>query len=195
MIDLTKGPVHISSGPGSNPNSMCLTLISEALKQGGRVIWMVRKFPNREKVSDILGHLSEKEMGRMMIIEFEEKLLLNSSKIKKIIPSLRKEDLLVIEEWCESFGRSRKKEGGVMRDLAKINEKLQIVITSNSYEDASGEKRGLDGWMVRGEKLLGNAYRTVWMTKIQDQYQKVIITDGNSQNLVHLTKNGFENYN
>jgi hypothetical protein len=82
-----------------------------------------------------------------------------------------------------------------MQELAQLNEKMKIIITSNSYEDASGEKRGLNGWMVRGEKSLGEIFRTVWLTKIENQYQKVMITDGDEQKIVHLTKKGFEEKN
>ena len=47
--------------------------------------------------------------------------------------------------------------------------------------------------MARGEKSLGDIYRTVWLTKIQEQFQKVMITDGDTQKIVNLTKKGFEN--
>ena len=49
--------------------------------------------------------------------------------------------------------------------------------------------------MVRGEKSLGEIFRTVWLTKIENQYQKVMITDGDEQKIVHLTKRGFEKKN
>ena len=169
MIDLTNGPIHISSGPGSNPNSMCLTMISNILEEGGKVIWVARRLTDSQNL--------------------EKK----SKNIKKIIPLLKKRDLLIVEDWCESYGRVKAKDANIMVDFTKINKDLQIIITSNSYEDASGQKRGLDGWMVRGEKALLGAYRTVWMTKVQEQFQKVIITDGDSQKLVILTQNGFKN--
>jgi len=192
VIDLTNGPIHISSGPGSNPNSMCLTMISTVLGQGGKVIWMARKLTDSRKSLDILGHLKEIEMDRMLIIEFGENLAENSLNIKKIIPSLKKRDLLIVEDWCENYGRVKAKDAKLMIDFTEINKDIQIVITSNSYEDASGEKKGLDGWMARGEKILSGSYRTVWMTKIQDQFQKIIITDGDIQKLVKLTQNGFQ---
>ena len=161
MIDLTNGPIHISSGPGSNPNSMCLTMISTVLGQGGKVIWMARKLTDSRKSLDILGHLKEIEMDRMLIIEFGENLAENSLNIKKIIPSLKKRDLLIVEDWCENYGRVKAKDAKLMIDFTEINKDIQIVITSNSYEDASGEKKGLDGWMARGEKILSGSYRTV----------------------------------
>jgi hypothetical protein len=193
MIDLSKGPVHISSGPSSNPNSMCLTLISKTLENGGKVIWMARRLTDSRKLSDILGHLRGVDMDRMIVIEFDDKLEENSQNIKKIIPSLKKKDLLIVEDWCANYGRVKSKDVNLMKELTEINKDIQIVITSSSYEDASGEKKGLDGWMARGEKLLKSRYRTVWMTKIQDQFQKVIITDGEEQKIVNLTQNGFRN--
>ena len=192
MIDLSKGPVHISSGPSTNPNSLCMTIISMTLRKNGKVIWMTRKLPHSEKLSDILGHHTEKEMNRMMIIEFEDNISGKAEQIKKIIPSLEPEDLLIVEEWCESYGRAKNKDSKLMKEFVKLNNNMNCVITSNSYEDASGQKRGFEGWMARGEKSLGDAYRTVWLTKIQEQFQKVMITDGDTQKIVNLTKKGFE---
>ncbi|MDC3282149.1 hypothetical protein OAV46_03855 [Euryarchaeota archaeon] len=192
MIDLSKGPVHISSGPSTNPNSLCMTIISMTLGKNGKVIWMTRKLPHSEKLSDILGHHTEKEMNRMMIIEFEDNISGKAEQIKKIIPSLEPEDLLIVEEWCESYGRAKNKDSKLMKEFVKLNNNMNCVITSNSYEDASGQKRGFEGWMARGEKSLGDAYRTVWLTKIQEQFQKVMITDGDTQKIVNMTKKGFE---
>ena len=193
MIDLSKGPVHISSGPSTNPNSLCMTIISMTLRKNGKVIWMTRKLPHSDKLSDILGHHTEKEMNRMMIIEFEDNISGKAEQIKKIIPLLEHEDLLIVEEWCESYGRAKNKDSKLMKEFVKLNNNMNCVITSNSYEDASGQKRGFEGWMARGEKSLGDVYRTVWLTKIQEQFQKVMITDGDTQKIVNLTKKGFEN--
>ncbi|DAC63142.1 TPA: hypothetical protein HA324_04540 [Candidatus Thalassarchaeaceae archaeon] len=195
MIDLSRGPVHISAGPSANSNSMCLTIISRTLRNRGRVIWMTRELSHNEKLLDILGHHSENEMNRMMIVEFGNNISGKMEPIKRMIPSLRGEDLLIVEEWCESYGRAKKSDCTLMQELAGLNKKTRIIITSNSYEDASGKKRGLNGWMVRGEKSLGSIFRTVWLTKIEEQYQKVMITDGDEQTIVHLTKKGFEKKN
>lgn len=192
MIDLTKGPVHISSGPGSNPNSMVLTIISKILRKGGRVIWIARELPHSEKLLDILGQHPENEINRMIIIEFGDSISEKADQIKKIISPLSQNDLLIIENWCESHGRARKKDINLMKELSGLNKNMKLVITSNSYEDASGQRRGFDGWITRGEKSLGDAYRTVWLMKIQEQFQKIMITDGEVQTVVNLTKNGFE---
>lgn len=193
MIDLSKGPVHISSGPSTNPNSLCMTIISMTLRKNGKVIWMTRKLPHSDKLSDILGHHTEKEMNRMMIIEFGDNVSDKAEQIKKIIPSLGQGDLLIVEEWCESYGRAKNKDSKLMKEFVKLNNNMNSVITSNSYEDASGQNRGFEGWMARGEKSLGDIYRTVWLTKIQEQFQKVMITDGDTQKIVNLTKKGFVN--
>jgi len=195
VIDLTRGPVHISAGPSANSNSMCLTIISSTLRNRGRVVWMTRELSHNDKLLDILGHHSENEMDRMIIIEFGNNISGKVEPIKRMITTLKEDDLLIVEGWCESYGRTKKSDCVLMQELAQLNEKMKIIITSNSYEDASGEKRGLNGWMVRGEKSLGEIFRTVWLTKIENQYQKVMITDGDEQKIVHLTKRGFEKKN
>jgi hypothetical protein len=169
-----------------------MTIISMTLRKNGKVIWMTRKLPHNDKLSDILGHHTEKEMNRMMIIEFGDNISDKAEQIKKIIPSLGHEDLLIVEEWCENYGRAKNKDSKLMKEFVKLNNNMNCVITSNSYEDASGQKRGFEGWMARGEKSLGDVYRTIWLTKIQEQFQKVMITDGDTQKIVNLTKKGFE---
>ena len=69
MIDMSMGPVHISAGPSSNPSSMSLSIILEVLEKGNRVIWMARNIPDQRKIADILGHLKESILKRMIVIE------------------------------------------------------------------------------------------------------------------------------
>ena len=42
-------PTHISVEPGSKSDSIVLTIILDALKDGGKVIWMTRELPTKEE--------------------------------------------------------------------------------------------------------------------------------------------------
>ena len=99
---------------------------------------------------------------------------------------------MIIENWCESHGRAGLKEITLMEKLVTKYNEIKIIITSESYEDASGKNRGLQGFMSRGGKTIEDYFRTVWLTKIDNQYQKVLITDGEKEILVEYTKKGYK---
>ena len=192
MIDMSMGPVHISAGPSSNPSSMSLSIILEVLEKGNRVIWMTRNIPDQRKIADILGHLKESILKRMIVIEFRENLSEKFEDIKGILSNLKKNDLLIIEDWCEKFGRAKSKDINLMEKLAESFDSFRIIITSESYEDASGENKGFQGFMFRGGKTIEDSFRTVWISKINNQYQKILISDGENELVAESTRNGYK---
>lgn len=192
MIDMSMGPVHISSGPGSNSSSMCLTMVLNALEEDNKVIWMTRNLPDQRKILDVLGHLDDSVLNRMIAVEFGDELSRKIDGINSILSKFKKNDLLIIENWCKSHGRAKLKEITMMEKLVTKYNEIKIIITSESYEDASGKNRGLQGFMSRGGKTIEDYFRTVWLTKIDNQYQKVLITDGEKEILVEYTKKGYK---
>ena len=192
MIDMSMGPVHISAGPSSNPSSMSLSIILEVLEKGNRVIWMARNIPDQRKIADILGHLKESILKRMIVIEFRENLSEKFEDIKGILSNLKKNDLLIIDDWCENFGRAKTKDINLMEKLAESFDSFRIIITSESYEDASGENKGFQGFMFRGGKTIEDSFRTVWISKINNQYQKILILDGENELVAESTRNGYK---
>ena len=101
MIDMSMGPVHISSGPNSDSSLLTLSIILEVLEKDNKVIWMTRKIPDQRKISDVFGDLDYKKLNRMIVIEFGDKLSEKIDEINSIISNLKKEDLLIIEGWCD----------------------------------------------------------------------------------------------
>ncbi len=99
---------------------------------------------------------------------------------------------MIIESWCESYGRAKAEEISLMKKLVENFGDKKIIITSESYEDASGKNRGLLGFMSRGGKTIEESFRTVWLTKIDNQYQKVLVKDGEKEFLVEATKKGYK---
>ena len=192
MIDMSMGPVHISAGPSSNPSSMSLSIILEVLEKGNRVIWMARNIPDQRKIADILGHLNDSVLKRMIVIEFRDNLSEKFEDIKGILSNLKKNDLLIIEDWCENFGRAKSKDINLMEKLAESFDSFRIIITSESYEDASGENKGFQGFMFRGGKTIEDSFRTVWISKINNQYQKILILDGENELVAESTRNGYK---
>ena len=150
MIDMSRGPVHISAGPSSNSSSMSLSIILEVLEKSNKVIWMTRIIPDQRKISDILGHLNDSVLNRMIVIEFGDNLSQKLEEITGMLSTLEKNDLLIINDWCENYGRAKSKDINLMKELVESFDGFKIIITSDSYEDASGENRGFRGFMFRG---------------------------------------------
>jgi len=192
MIDMSMGPVHISSGPGSDSRSMSLTILLSALEKGNNVIWMTRNLPDQRKIIDILGYLDELTLSRLIVIEFGEELQSKLKEINVLLSKFKKNDLLIIESWCENYGRAKAKEISLMKKLVENHGDKRMIITSESYEDASGKDRGLLGFMSRGGKTIEESFRTVWLTKIDNQYQKVLVKDGEKEFLVEATRKGYK---
>ena len=192
MIDMSRGPVHISAGPSSNSSSMSLSIILEVLEKSNKVIWMTRIIPDQRKISDILGHLNDSVLNRMIVIEFGDNLSQKLEEITGMLSTLEKNDLLIIDDWCENYGRAKSKDINLMKELVESFDGFKIIITSDSYEDASGENRGFRGFMFRGGKIIESSFRTVWVVKIDNQYQKILISDGEKELVAEATRNGYK---
>jgi hypothetical protein len=70
-----------------------------------------------------------------------------------------------------------------------------MAIISDSYQDASGKKRGFKGFMARGGKIIEESFRTIWTSRIDNQYQKILIVDGEKELVAESTKNGYKMVN
>jgi|TARA_B100001113_G_scaffold201271_1_gene164927 hypothetical protein len=171
---------------------MSLSIILEVLEKSNKVIWMTRIIPDQRKISDILGHLKDSVLNRMIVIEFGDNLSQKLEEITGMLSTLEKNDLLIINDWCENYGRAKSKDINLMKELVESFDGFKIIITSDSYEDASGENRGFRGFMFRGGKIIESSFRTVWVVKIDNQYQKILISDGEKELVAEATRNGYK---
>lgn len=192
MIDLGLEPTHISVEPGSKSDSIVLTIILEALKDGGKVIWMTRELPDQRRIIDILGNLNDTKLANLIVLEFKENLSGKLEEIKSILDSKNNEDLLIIENWCEKYGRAKSKEIILMKELEQYFNKFRIVITSYSYEDASGMNKDNQKFISRGGRIIQDLFRIIWITKIDGLNQKILIRDGENEFIAESTKTGYK---
>ena len=192
MIDLGLRPTHISVEPGLKSDSIVLTIILDALKGGNKVIWMTRELPDQRRIIDILGNLSDTKLANLVVLEFKENLSGKFGEIKSILDSKNKEDLLIIENWCEKFGRAKSKEINLMNELEQYFNKFKIVITSYSYEDVSGMNKENQKFISRGGKIIQGLFRIVWISKIDGLNEKIMIKDGENEFIAESTKTGYK---
>lgn len=192
MIDLGLEPTHISVEPGSKSDSIVLTIILEALRDGGKVIWMTRELPDQRRIIDILGDLNDTKLSNLIVLEFKENLSGKLEEIKSLLDSKNKEDLLIIENWCEKYGRAKSKEINLMKELEQYFNKFRIAITSYSYEDASGMNKDNQKFISRGGKIIQDLFRIIWITKIDGLNQKILIRDGENEYIAESSKTGYK---
>jgi len=192
MIDLGLRPTHISVEPGLKSDSIVLTIILDALKGGNKVIWMTRELPDQRRIIDILGNLNDTKLANLVVLEFKENLSGKFGEIKSILDSKNKEDLLIIENWCEKFGRAKSKEINLMNELEQYFNKFKIVITSYSYEDVSGMNKENQKFISRGGKIIQGLFRIVWISKIDGLNEKIMIKDGENEFIAESTKTGYK---
>jgi len=192
MIDLGLEPTHISVEPGSKSDSIVLTIILEALRDGGKVIWMTRELPDQRRIIDILGDLNDTKLSNLIVLEFKENLSGKLEEIKSLLDSKNKEDLLIIENWCEKYGRAKSKEINLMKELEQYFNKFRIAITSYSYEDASGMNKDNQKFISRGGKIIQDLFRIIWITKIDGLNQKILIRDGENEFIAESSKTGYK---
>ena len=76
---------------------------------------MTRFLPDQRKILDVLGHLDDSVLNRMIAVEFGDELSRKIDGINSILSKFKKNDLLIIENWCKSHGRAELKEITLMK--------------------------------------------------------------------------------
>ena len=106
MLELNRGPIHLSYEPSSGSTNLCLSIASVVLSSNNKVILLTKELPDGMLSSQILGDLTKNQIERLIILAFDEQLLEKSRAASVIISRLNTEDLLIINDWCPSSGRA-----------------------------------------------------------------------------------------
>ena len=110
MIGYHDGPVHVSASPGSGKTALCLGIIPGIISAGGKVIWSCRKMPDPDRSREILAGLSEVDYENISIIHFSNELPKYTNDIISMSRDFSKTDIVILDDWCGSYGRARKEE-------------------------------------------------------------------------------------
>ena len=121
MIGYHDGPVHVSASPGSGKTALCLGIIPGIISAGGKVIWSCRKMPTRIEQERFLAVLSEVDYENISIIHFSNELPKYTNAILSMSRDFNKTDIVILDDWCGSYGRARKEE---VESVMRISEKL-----------------------------------------------------------------------
>ena len=123
------------------------------------------------------------------MLEFKENLSGKLEEIKSILDSKNNEDLLIIENWCEKYGRAKSKEILLMKKLEQYFNKFRIVITSYSYEDPSGMNKDNQVYIKRRRII------QIYLNNLDNENRriksKILIRDGEN-GCAESTKTGYK---
>ena len=190
MIGYHDGPVHVSASPGSGKTALCLGIIPGIISAGGKVIWSCRKMPDPDRSREILAGLSEVDYENISIIHFSNELPKYTNAIISMSRDFSKTDIVILDDWCGSYGRARKEEVESVMRISKSCEATNVVITSSSYEDASGAPG--ENWISRGGRTVNEAFKTVFLQKHPIKQGVRIFRSNGAEKLLLMTKRGLE---
>lgn len=190
MIEMEGRAVHISASPGAGKTALCLGIASGIILDGGRVIWACRKMPDAGRAREILHDIGEEGFRKISILDFssdfpgELELILSGAK------DFGRRDIVIVDDWCDSYGRAKKEEIIAAERLSTLVHKTNLIITSSSYEDASGSSES--GWLTRGGRSIEKVYMTVLMMKHQIKEGVRSISWEGNEKLARMTHRGLE---
>ena len=190
MIGYEEGAVHVSASPGSGKTALCLGAVSGIISSGGKVIWACREMPNLDRAREILSGISEEGYENISIIHFSKDLPKYTDAILSMSRDFNKSDIVIVDDWCGSYGRAKKEEVKSVMMISENCKATNLVITSSSYEDASGAS-GSD-WVSRGGRSVDEAYKTVFLQKHPMRQGVRIIRSEGVEKLLLMTSHGFE---
>tara|TARA_Y100000768_G_scaffold140605_1_gene104757 strand:+ start:4186 stop:4770 length:585 start_codon:yes stop_codon:yes gene_type:complete len=188
VIDLEGGAVHISASPGAGKTTLCLGIASDTILNEGRVIWACRKMPDPDRFREILHDIDEQGLTMISILNFSSSFARSLDVILMRAEDFGRDDVVIIDDWCESHGRANKDDVSAAKKLSLIANRTNLIITSSSYEDASGFSES--GWLTRGGAQIESSYRTFLLLKHPKKDGVRIISGGNKVILAMMTSNG-----
>ena len=190
MIDFEGGAVHISASPGAGKTTLCLGIVLDTILNGGRVIWACRKMPDQDRFRDILHDIDEQGLMRISILNFSSDFAGNLGLILRGAEDFGRDDVVIVDDWCESHGRARKDDVHAAKKLALIAHKTSLIITSSSYEDASGISDS--GWLTRGGTQIESSFVTFLLLKHPKKEGIRIISGEDLVVLARMTSKGLK---
>tara|TARA_Y100000768_G_scaffold172521_1_gene129102 strand:+ start:2653 stop:3237 length:585 start_codon:yes stop_codon:yes gene_type:complete len=190
VIRLEGRAVHISASPGAGKTTLCLGVVSDTLLSGGRVIWACRKMPDPDRFREILHDIDEQGLMRISILDFSTDFGGNLDFILTRAEDFGRDDVVIVDDWCESNGRARKDDVDAAERLSSIAHKTSLIITSSSYEDASGLSDS--GWLTRGGAQIESSYATFLLLKHPKKDGVRILSGEDIVILARMTSMGLE---
>ena len=182
--------MHISASPGAGKTTLCLGVASDTVMNGGRVILACRKMPDPDRFREILRDIDEQGLMSISILNFSTDFAGNLDFILTRAEDFGREDVVIVDDWCANNGRARKDDVNAAKKLSLIARETNLIITSSSYEDASGFSDS--GWLTRGGTQIESSYATFLLLKHPKKDGVRIISGEDTLILAKMTSKGLE---
>jgi len=186
MLDLDSGPIHLSVEAGIGGTTLALNLADCVLRTEARVVWLCRKIPNGERMTQIFSNLESSVLERFFAIEFGEGFLTKVNLVKPILSQLNENDLIVVDDWCPSHGRVPSSDLQASKLIIEYASRTRILLISKAYENPSSE--GFP-WRSRGGDIEG--VRQVWLLMNNQIRGTRVLIEGENKIELELDDFGF----
>ena len=190
MIDFVGRAMHISASPGAGKTTLCLGIVSEIILNGGRAIWACRNIPDADRFREILHKIDQSGLGRISILNFSSNLAGEIDMIINRAEDFGRRDIVIVDDWCEGYGRAMKEDISAAKKLSILIQSTNVIITSSSYEDASGSADS--GWLARGGDTIKNSFVTVFLLKHHTSHGFRSISWEGNEKLAKMTSKRLE---
>tara|TARA_B100001115_G_scaffold147654_1_gene116199 strand:- start:270 stop:791 length:522 start_codon:yes stop_codon:yes gene_type:complete len=169
---------------------MCLGVVSDIISDGGSVVWACKEIPNPDRTREILSDISEGDYEKISIVHFSDELLRYRDLIISLSRTFSKRDIVIVDDWCDNHGRASKGQVMAVKKLADACMHTNLVITSSSYEDASGESGSK--WLSRGGDSVRKIFQTVFLERHPLKQGFRVIRSEGSEKLLLMSHRGLE---
>tara|TARA_B100000886_G_scaffold191056_1_gene131540 strand:- start:488 stop:943 length:456 start_codon:yes stop_codon:yes gene_type:complete len=146
--------------------------------------------PDPVRFREILHDIDEQGLMRISILNFSTDFAGNLDFILTRAEEFGRDDVVIVDDWCESNGRARKDDVDAAERLSSIAHKTSLIITSSSYEDASGLSDS--GWLTRGGAQIESSYATFLLLKHPKKDGVRILSGEDIVILARMTSMGLE---
>ena len=146
--------------------------------------------PDPDRFREILHDIDKQGLMSISILNFSTDFAGNLDSILTGSEDFGRDDVVIVDDWCESHGRARKDDVNAAKKLSLIAHKTNLIITSSSYEDASGFSES--GWLARGGTQIESSYGTFLLLKHPKKDGVRIISGEGIVILAKMTSKGLE---
>tara|TARA_B100000575_G_scaffold52283_2_gene39064 strand:+ start:38259 stop:38780 length:522 start_codon:yes stop_codon:yes gene_type:complete len=169
---------------------MCLGVVSDIISDGGSVVWACKEIPDPDRAREILSGISEGDYEKISIVNFADELPRYRELVISLSRTFSKRDIVIVDDWCDNHGRASKGQVMAVRKIADACMHTNLVITSSSYEDASGKSN--NKWLSRGGDSVRKIFQTVFLERHPLKRGFRIIRSDCSEKLLLMSSRGLE---
>lgn len=187
-MPLLPARLHLSSPPKAGRTTFALQQAREEIRSGKRVIWGSEEMPDGIRFSQIFNELDISSASRFHALNTGgeyQRAIEEISRTARILPGVT---LVVIDDWTPVKGRVKSDSLKAIEKLSlEVPEDCNLILTSASHSDASGE----EDLVVKGRKEIEKMNFDTWVIRRESEDSRRILNTTNSIHKLVLGEEGF----